>query len=390
MQRLTRGVRTKVVLFVVLALAGTSYVGASYVGFNPFDSGYRITVSLPEAGGLFENAEVTYRGVPVGEVAALTPTGDGVDVTVEIDADAPRIPADSVPAVANRSAIGEQYLDLRGSSGGQALAEGAHLVGGADALPPDIAAVLRTARDLSGSVPSDALNTVIDEGYLASQGVSDDLRQVVRTTIDFQQAADRNFMVSASLIRNSERVLRTQEESADALRSYSNDLRLFATTLAGSDGDLRALILNSPAAAREISALIDDVGRPLGILMSNLVSTASVFGTNAAGIEDAMIRVPEVVSIGHAVASSGGLRISLVPTFFNPPACEQGYGGTQRRQGTNTSDGRPLNTGAGCTQPRSQGNVRGPQHLPDAELPSATAVADIRVADSLADLMGGR
>ncbi|HEY9251251.1 MAG TPA: MlaD family protein, partial [Nocardioides sp.] len=71
MQRLTGGVRVKLGLFVALALVGTSYVGARYVGLDLFDEPYRVDVSLPEGGGLFVNSEVTYRGVPVGEVTAL-------------------------------------------------------------------------------------------------------------------------------------------------------------------------------------------------------------------------------------------------------------------------------------------------------------------------------
>lgn len=390
MQQLTRSVHTKLGMFALVGLLGTSYVGASYVGITPFSDGYEVKVSLPDAGGLFVNSEVTYRGVQVGEVTDLHATEDGVDVTVEIDGGAPDIPADSTVQVRNRSAIGEQYLDLQGDDTEELLADGDHLRGDAEDLPQELSEVLRTGRDFVASVPSEALNTVIDESYDLSKGLSGDVSRLVRTSLEFQKAADDNFLVTASLIRNSEQVLRTQEESASAITAYSNDLALFSKTLADSDADLRTLIGATPGAARELGVLIKDVGQPLAILMNNLVSTATIFSVNAYGVRDALIKLPEAVSIGWATTSSRGINLGLVPTFFNPLPCTSGYSGTTRRRGTDVTDG-PLNRQAGCTAPRSQGNVRGPQAVP-SKLSRATAVpgvADIDVADDLGDLMGG-
>jgi phospholipid/cholesterol/gamma-HCH transport system substrate-binding protein len=391
MQRLTRGVHVKLGLFVVLALLGTSYLGATYVGFNPFRDGYQVTVSLPESGGLFVNSEVTLRGVQVGEVTALDVTPDGVEVTAEIEPDAPPIPADARPTVRNRSTIGEQYLDLRGSDTDVVLTAGDHLTGGSESQPQDLAEMLQTARDFTGSVPSDALDTVIDEGYDLSQGAGDDVSRLVRTSLEFQRAADANFLVSASLIRNADRVLQTQEEASESIVAYSNDMALFAETLADSDADLRTLIANTPGATEQLSLLIRDVGRPLGTLMSNLVSTATIFGVNSGGVEDTMIHLPEAISVGWAINSADGLDMGLVPTFFDPLPCVTGYGGTATRRGTDTGAGKPLNQEAGCTAPRRQGNVRGPKAAPRTAPVDGppTRPSDITVADDLGDLMGG-
>jgi len=400
MQQLTRGVHVKLGLFVLVALLGTSYLGASYVGFTPFTDGYRVTVTLPEAGGLFVNSEVTYRGVQVGEVTAMEPTDDGVEVTAEIEPGAPDIPADSTVQVRNRSSIGEQYLDIRGTDTTKVLADGDHLSAGSAGLPPDLSEVLRSGRDLVASVPSDSLDTAIDEGYLVAQGLSDDFGRLLETSMDFQEAADDNFLVSASLIRNADRVLQTQEESSTAIGAYSRDLSLFASTLADSDADLRTLIGATPGASQQVSLLIRDVGRPLSLLMNNLVSTATIFGVNSAGVRDALIRLPEAVSIGWATTSARGFNLGMVPTFFNPLPCVDGYGGTALRPGTDASDGAPLNKRAGCTAPRGQGNVRGPQAVASradggsggpggagAER-SGRPAADVAPVDDLGDLLG--
>lgn len=386
---ITARVRVQLLAFVLIALGATTWLGLRYVGLDPFGSGYRVTVLLPETGGLFVNGEVTYRGVPVGRVEELRADDDGVEVVLAIDGDAPAIPADVDVRVADRSVIGEQYVDLRGtgSTDDARLADGAVLRATRDALPPPTDRLLRTGRDFVDSVPIDDLTTVIDETYDLSRGAGADLALLVETSEDFAETADRSFLVTADLIDSSTTVLRTQREAGDSIRGFSRDLGLIADTLADSDGDLRRLIRDAPAAAVELHRLFAQVGAPLGVLMGNLVTTAQVFGVNADGVQDALVRAPEALSVGWAVTGSWGIDLGLAQTYFDPLPCTSGYEGTTVRPGTDTSPGQPLNTDAGCDLPPSSGTgVRGPGAVPE---PGGRVAADVRVADSLADLMGG-
>lgn len=385
---LTETVKSKLLIFIAVALVATSYLGASYVGINPFSSAYNVTASLPAGGGIFTNGEVTYRGVPVGRVEKLTPTDEGVEVVLRIDGDAPDIPGDVVASVANRSAIGEQYINLAGATRSQeSLEAGDHINASSDALPPQIEDLLRTGRDFAASVPEEDLRTVIDEAYEASRGAGENLGRLIETSKEFVEVADQNFLVSQGLIENSHRVLTTQQESAESIKGFSADLDLFAAALRDADTDLRALIANSPAAAQEMHRLFAQVGTPLGTLMANLITPAQVFGINAAGVEDALIRVPEAVSVGWAVNGSKGLNLGLAQTYFDPLPCVAGYGGTAMRDGLDTSSGQPFNTSAGCTaDPASGSNVRGPRSVAS---PGGPAAARVSVAGGLGDLLGG-
>lgn len=386
---LTRSAKVKLVAFVVIGLLATAYLGARYAGIDPFSSGYRVSVSLPDAGGLFENGEVTYRGVPVGKVETLKATTEGVTATLKIDASAPPLPADVKVRVADRSAIGEQYLDLIGASTkGPHLRDGDRLTATSADLPPDLAGLLSDATDFAGSVPTRALETVIDEGYDVAQGsAAGDLRRLLSTSKTFQRQADDSFLASSALIRSSATVLTTQERSSRSIRSYSHDLSLLAHAMSDSDQDLRTLLTRTPGSANQVTKLVKDVGTPLGLLMNNLVPTATTFGDNAAGIRDTMIRVPEAFSIGWAINTPQGFNLGLVPTFFDPLPCTQGYGGTQMRSGLDTTAGQPLNLQAGCTT--TSGDVLGPAALGGSTTGSA-GLARVSVADSFADLMGGR
>lgn len=383
-------IKVRLIAFVVIGLLATGYLAVNYVGVNLFGSGYDITVALPNAGGSFKNGEVTYQGVPVGRIKELTATHDGAVAKVHIDGDAPSIPADVSVTVANRSAFGEQYLDLTASSPASTkttmLTAGDRLTGGADSQPPAIAEVLRSGRDFVGSVPADSLRTVIDETYDASQGVSGPVSRLIRTSQQFADTATANFLSTAGLIQNSTRVLTTQQQASASIKGFSTDLDLFAQTLRSNDQSLRALITDAPAAARQIGQLFDDVGTPLGVLMSNLVSTAQVFGTNAAGVEDALIRVPEAFSVGWAVNGSQGLSLGLAQTYFDPLPCTSGYGGTQVRKGLDTSTGNRFNTSAGCSLSPSSGvDVRGPNSVPKGARPAAR----VSTPATLEDLLGG-
>ena len=103
-----------------------SYLGFNYVGLDRviLGSGYDVNADFKDSGGIFVNAEVTYRGVAVGRVTDMKLVDDGVRVVLTIDPDADPIPAATEAFVATRSAVGEQYVDLRPASGRRPLSRG--------------------------------------------------------------------------------------------------------------------------------------------------------------------------------------------------------------------------------------------------------------------------
>lgn len=381
---LSTTIRFKLVAFVLVGLLASGYLAVKYLGVGRFGGEYRVSASLSETGGLFENGEVTYRGVPVGRIDDLRATSDGVEVVLRIAGDAPAIPSDVQVVVANRSAIGEQYLDLRGSDQqGDQLSDGDRISGADAQLPPSIDRLLRSGRDFLESVPRDDLATVIDETYEWTRDGSESLRRLTSTLGSFAETAEANFLVTSSLIRNSGKVLDTQLAAQESIRSFSKDLALLADTMATSDSDLRELIASTPKTVREFQRVIQQIGGPLGALMGNLITPAQVFGINASGVEDAMIRLPEAFSIGWAINSSKGLNMGLAQTYFDPLPCTTGYEATDVRPGLETTPGKPFNTEAGCDlDPSSGANVRGPKSV------KSGPPVRVRVPSNMAELMG--
>ena len=112
---ITRRTKIQLVIFVIITLVGVSYVGARYAQLDRLvvDDAYTVVAHFSDSGGIFAGGEVTYRGVRIGRVDKLELTDEGVDVHLDIDNDEDEIPADAIALVGNRSAVGEQYVELQ-------------------------------------------------------------------------------------------------------------------------------------------------------------------------------------------------------------------------------------------------------------------------------------
>ena len=58
-------------------VVASAYLLLGALRVNPLASTYRVTVQLPESGGLLPNQDVTLRGVPIGRVERLDITRTG-------------------------------------------------------------------------------------------------------------------------------------------------------------------------------------------------------------------------------------------------------------------------------------------------------------------------
>ncbi|WP_033436695.1 MCE family protein [Saccharothrix sp. NRRL B-16314] len=373
-------VKVQIGVFVLIALLGVSYVGARYVGLGRLfgASGYVVTMQLADSGGVFTNAEVTYRGVAVGRVGQMRLTADGLEVDLDIDPSAPDIPADLEAVVANRSAVGEQFVDLRPrGEDGPYLEAGAVIPRSATKTPPPVDALLTNLDSFAKSVPTESLRTVVDELDLAFNGTGPDLQVLLDNTRAFTQAATEHLPQTKALINDGLVVLNTQASQGSAIRSFSTDLRALAEQLKNSDADIRRLIAVSPQAAEQVSALLRESGPNLGVVFANLLTTGNILVSRLDGLEQIAVTYPIVVGGGFTVAKGDGTgaHFGLALNVFDPPPCTVGYEGTPVRTGTDTNP-IGLNTQAYCALARgSATSVRGAQNAPYGGTPG-TPVGD--------------
>lgn len=371
---ITRAVKIQVFAFVVIALSAVAFVGANYAGLDRLfaGGGYVVRLQLDDGGGVFTNSEVTYRGVAVGRVGELRLTDDGMEADLHIADDAPSIPVDSKAVVANRSAIGEQYVDLRPrTEDGPFLEEGAVIPRSATAVPPPVTDLLGNLSAFTTSVPTDSLRTVVDELHTAMRDTGPHLQVLLDSSVAFTETATDHLPQTATLIDDGAVVLQTQLDSSAAWRSFSSNAKLFAAELADADGDLRELIGAAPQAATQLSELLSDTNPGLSVLVANLLTTAEVFEMRTAGMEQLFVMVPRAVAATSTAVTPDASHLSLALTFYDPPPCVTGYESTVYRPGEDATR-RPLNTKAACALPPGDPRlVRGAQHAPRGGVPDA-------------------
>ena len=319
---LTRTVRWQALAFVVIALVSVAYVGANYAGLDRVFGGgtYTVRLELEDGGGLFTNSEVTYRGVAVGRVGEMRLTDSGMEADLLIDDSSADIPVDTKAVVANRSAIGEQYVDLQPrGDGGPFLADGAVIRREQTSVPMPVTTLLSNLNAFSESVPTESLRVVVDELYTALNNTGPSLQVLLDSAMSFTDEAVNHLPQTITLINDGSKVLQTQLDSSAAWRSFSRNAKLFATELADSDGDLRALIGAAPAAATQLSRLLADTNPSLSVLLANLLTTAEMFDARTDGLEQLFVMTPRAVAATSTAITPDGSRLSVVLRFFTPP-----------------------------------------------------------------------
>ncbi|MBM7365916.1 MlaD family protein [Gordonia hydrophobica] len=359
----TRLVKIQLIVFVVVGVLAIVYVGAKYARLDKLVgiSTYNVTLHMDDASGVFPNAEVTYRGVPVGLVGdmEMVPSG-GVDVTLQMNSGSAKVPASATAVLANRSAIGEQFIDLQPTSNEGPYLEDGSTIKGAE-VPPKLQDVIADTITLTKTVPVKELSTVVEELGKAFNGKGDDLTRLVASLDKISKDGLDNIDPIVDLIKNSNVVLGTQAEQSDAILSWSKNLDLVTAQLTASDPDLRRILATAPRTASTLSQFVQDNGQDTTKLVHQLGATVDYVepASFATGVTFAMLSALSAGS--HSAAPGDGqIHFGIVLETGNPPSCTRGYESTQKliedmkKRNPNFDinyDDFPFNTEANCDVP---------------------------------------
>ncbi|MDH2414525.1 MlaD family protein [Nocardioides sp. CER19] len=379
---ITHRTKLQLLVFAIITLLGVSFAGARYARLDRLflDDHYTVVGHFLSSGGIYTGGEVSYRGVKVGQVGAMKLTHDGVDVSLDIDNKYDKIPSDALAVVGNRSAVGEQYVELQPQTDAAPyLRDGSEIAPTDTRTPLPTEKLLADAADTVSSVNTDDLSTTVSELGKAFGGAGDDLQQILDTSNSFVKTADDNFDVTSALIRDGNTVLSGQVASEGSLRTFARDLSLFSGTLAGSDADLRKLLVNGSAGAQEVQAFLQANKVDLTELLSESVTTGDIVLKHLPGLRQVLVLYPYVVEGGFTVldknkAGHYDAHFGLVLT----PAklCKNGYQGTVKRPPQDGAN-KPMNTDARCAESASQSNARGAQNLNRPAPGGSTAQAPV-------------
>lgn len=371
---LTGKTRVKFMVFVVVAVIGVSYTAIRYAGLGALfgSDGYVVTVDLAESGGIFPNAEVTYRGVTIGSVDSLTLTDKGVRMAMRIDNSAPRVPDDAKAVVADRSAVGEQFVDLQPTRAtGPYLHDGSRIDQRSTTLPPTAQSVLTNLDGLVNSVPKKSLATVINELDSAFTGTGPQLHALLADAGSLTTTARQHLPQTEGLLSNGKTVLKTQQDDTKQIVDFSSGIDKISSQLRKSDPDVNRLLDSTPKTATTVDDVLRNDGNNLSMTLANLLTVSKVAEPRQANIRQILVTYPVLAAALPSSSKGNRAHLAVIMNFFNPPPCTKGYEGTVQR-GANDTTPRPPNQQAYCAEPKgSPIEARGSQNAPFGGVPSS-------------------
>lgn len=345
------GIRKRLAFFFVLSLVAVAYTGARYAQLTdklPSQT-YTVNVDLEESGGAFAGAEVTYRGVPVGRVADVALSDDGVVAVLTIR-DNWQVPNDVSANIHNRSAVGEQYVDLVPSRSGPPYLEDGDTIDRAHTTIPLAEEVLISNLDrFARSVDLADLRTVVRELGVAFRGSGGDLRRLLDGAGAFVQAANQNLPATLALLEHTHTVLATQVEGGSQFRSFARDLAQVTSTLRSSDPDIRTILRDGPPAARSLTGLVKDLGQVSPEFLKNMLAVNQVTGAHLHQIAWGLAIAPYDVAAVQAVARGGKSYLGL-SLNAKPEVCQAGYIAADQWRSTNDLSVVPAPYGLRCAE----------------------------------------
>ncbi|AUH67641.1 MULTISPECIES: MlaD family protein [Gordonia] len=342
--RLTRLVKWQLIVFALLTVVSVVYGAITYIGIGRVTGlgTYRVVAEFGAAGGVYESGLVTYRGVTVGRVDSvdldLANPSAPVRVTLRIDSDR-KVPRDSSAHIRSQSAVGEQYVDLiPRSADGPSLEDGDVLPAAGNVTPTPTKDVLGRTMNLVAALSPQNLETTIDavsDGFGQS---GDRLARLIDSSQQLLRLAQIDLVPTTTLIGDADPLLRTGNKVAADLRSSVADLASFTDQLAMSDGRIRTLLEDAPAAADEVSTTLGELTPTLPTLLANLQTVGQVLRVNVPGLRHILTVYPAFTSgtlysvkdFALGESPQAPLDVKLGNTL-NPPPCTEGYGRTQRR-----------------------------------------------------------
>lgn len=382
---LTRLTRVQLSIFAIVTVLTVTAISAFYLHV-PAALGigtYNITAKFVAGGGLYENANVTYRGVTIGRVESVGLTDDGVLAHMRLNTDTD-VPENVTATVKSVSAVGEQYIDLvppSAEDGGAApglLRNGSSIGVEHTAIGQDIAGMLKQADDLVASVGDARIQDLLSETFKAFNGSGPELARLIQSGRDLIDEANASYGQTSQLIDQAGPFLDAQITAGDDIRSSAEGLARLTTEVANADPQFRSVLQTAPGAAAEASTTFEGIRPTFPVLAANLANFGRIGVIYHKSIEQALVIFPALLAalytVGTGLPSDEGGKLDFKINLGSSPPCSTGFiPPTEIRSPADTTL-RELPTDLYCkTAQNDPAVVRGARNYPCQEVPGKRA-----------------
>jgi phospholipid/cholesterol/gamma-HCH transport system substrate-binding protein len=328
---LSRFVRIQLTIFTIVGTIGVLVMAFVYIQAPMLLGIGRMTVTLelPAAGGLYQFSNVTYRGVQVGKVTAVTLTSRGAKATLSL-ASSQKIPANLRAEVRSVSAVGEQYVDLRPRTTSPPYLHNGSVIAMRDAtIPQPVGPLLDKSATLIDSIPKGKLSALLDESFKAFNGAGYDFGSLFDSTARISGYLNSVAGPARTITEDTVPLLDSQAQTTDAIRLWARSLAGFTDQLVTNDPQVRSLLETGPGALNEASRLLEQVKPTLPVLLANLTTVGEILVTYHASLEQVLVLLPPFIAAIQSFTPTknptGLARGDFVFSVSDPPACTVGF-----------------------------------------------------------------
>jgi phospholipid/cholesterol/gamma-HCH transport system substrate-binding protein len=257
-----------VVTAVGLLATAWAVFGLAHVSLSRPDV---VRVELASSGGALPGAQVTYLGVPVGQVASARITASGVELRLNVRPRGP-IPRDLAAVVRQKTALGEPYVDLEPARPDEAPAnpDGAVVPQDRTQVPRTLDELFNQANALLANVQPSDVHALV-EGGAGLAGHQQDLQAIT-------DAGARLGGILSQRRTQLGQLLASSADLVQALDSHRDDL----TSALSGGARLTKVFADHTAQLVDIMA----TGTRLGLAGSQLLAqTQGDWGGTLAGLD---------------------------------------------------------------------------------------------------------
>src|ERR1700735_1585981 len=328
---LTRFVRIQLLIFSIIGIIGLIAMVLFYIQAPTLLGIGRmtVTVELPATGGLYRFSHVTYRGVQVGKVTAVSLTARGAKATLSLGT-SPKIPANLQADVLSVSAVGEQFVDLRPRTDSAPYLHNGSVIAMHDTtIPQAVGPMLDQVNALIKSLPKNKIGQLLDESFQAFNGAGYDLASLSDSSSRISADANRIVDRTRARTEDSQPLLNAQAQTTDSIRRWAHSLAGISDVLANDDSRVRTVLENGPGALDEASRLFQQIKPTLPVLLANLTTIGQIGVTYHPSIEQLLVLLPAGVAIEQAAQGEnhpdGRAYGDFAATVDDPPICTVGF-----------------------------------------------------------------
>jgi phospholipid/cholesterol/gamma-HCH transport system substrate-binding protein len=344
-----RSLIVRMVALVAVLLASFYYIAFDVAGWRLGAQDFRVTVMMPQAGGIYTEADVTYRGVTVGRVVKLDLKPTGVAVVAEI-VPGTKIPSHSVASVRELSAAGEQYLDFVPTTpGGPYLHPGSVVPASQTTIPVAIDKVLADTSSLLDSINPQQLTTVTNAFGTGFGGTGTDLRNIVVAGQALFKALQAASTSTIEVVVGGNTVLKGAVATDKAFGRFAAGLDKVSAQFKASNSDITSLLGNGVASEQQTSLLLDQSSGSLASLFDNAGTVSGVQLAERSEVQALFQVLPVFAGRIGTIVHGGSLHVEL-DYNTDDPVCPY-ISGAQTPLPTQKIAGPDLNRYCGLSTP---------------------------------------